>query len=117
MAVHPCMAFAHVLAGSLVTDLTAAEQWYSTLFARGPDTRPMAGLLEWYLPDGSGMQVHQEPERSGQSNVVLIDDHLDGTAARLTEASVAHSGPQPGGVARFVILIDPDGNRVVLTGK
>jgi predicted enzyme related to lactoylglutathione lyase len=111
------MAFAHVHAGSLVTDLTAAEQWYSTLFARGPDTRPMAGLLEWYMPDGSGVQVYQEPERSGHSSVVLMDDDLDGTAARLAEASVAHSGPQPGGGARILMLTDPDGNRVVLTGK
>lgn len=110
------MAFAHVLAGSLVSDLTAAEQWYSTLFARGPDTRPMGGLLEWYLPDGSGVQVHQEPERSGHSSVVLMDDDLDGTAARLTDASIVHSGPQPGGGARILMLSDPDGNRVVLKG-
>lgn len=111
------MALAHVLAGSLVTDLTAAEHWYSALFDRGPDTRPMAGLLEWYLPDGSGLQVYEEPERAGRSNVVLMDDDLDSTAARLTEASVTHSGPQPGGVARILVLSDPDGNRVVLTGK
>ena len=110
------MTFTHVLAGSLVSDLPAAESWYSTLFERGPDARPMTGLLEWYLPDGSGVQVFHDPGRAGRGSLVLRVDDLDATAARLSRASVPHDGPQPGGGARILVLGDPDGNGVVLTG-
>ncbi|GAB7191973.1 hypothetical protein NUM3379_26810 [Kineococcus sp. NUM-3379] len=110
------MTFTHVLAGSLVSDLTTAESWYSTLFDRGADTRPMSGLLEWYLPDGSGVQVFHDPRRAGRCSLVLRVDDLDATAERLTRASVRHPGPQSGGGARILELSDPDGNSVVLTG-
>ncbi len=35
-----------LLAQSTVTDLDAAEDWYTHLFGRAPDARPMPGLLE-----------------------------------------------------------------------
>ena len=110
------MTFTHVLAGCLVSDSAAAEPWYSTLFERGPDARPMSGLLEWHLPDGSGVQVFQAPERAGRGSLVLGVDDLDAVAARLSRASVQHSGPRPGGGARILVLGDPDGNSVVLAG-
>jgi hypothetical protein len=48
---------------------------------------------------------------------VLEDTDLDGAAARLTDEGIRHDGPQPGGGARILQLLDPDGNRVVLTGR
>ena len=84
------MTFTHVMAGALVSDLVAAEAWYTALFERAPQARPMDGLLEWYLPDGSGAQVYQDPTRAGSSSLVLSTDDLDTTASRLHAAS-----PQP----------------------
>ena len=110
------MTFTHVLAGSLVSDLDAAEAWYSALFDRGPDARPMSGLLEWHLPGGSGVQVLLDPARAGRGSLVLGTGDLDATAARLSAASLPHTGPQPGGGARLLLLRDPDGGSVVLTG-
>jgi catechol 2,3-dioxygenase-like lactoylglutathione lyase family enzyme len=105
-----------VLAQSTVTDLRTAEDWYTRLFGTPPDARPMAGLLEWHLGDTFGVQVWSEPGRAGQSTIVLEDTDLDGVAARLTDARIRHEAPQPGGGARILQLLDPDGNRVVLTG-
>ncbi|GAB2622445.1 VOC family protein [Pseudactinotalea suaedae] len=105
-----------VLAHCTVTDLERAEDWYTRLLGRGPDARPMPGLLEWRLGEGFGMQVWSEPDRAGDSCAVLEIVDLDATAARLTAAGLEHDGPQPGGGARILQLTDPDGNRIVLTG-
>ena len=110
------MGFTTVLGQSTVRDLGTAEPWYTTLFGRGPDTRPMDGLLEWHLPGGSGVQVWAEPDRAGGSTVVLGSDDLDAAAAALAAAGIEHGGPQPGGGQRVLQLTDPDGNRVVLVG-
>jgi catechol 2,3-dioxygenase-like lactoylglutathione lyase family enzyme len=105
-----------LLAQCTVSDLDRAEAWYTALAGRGPDARPMAGLLEWYLGDGFGLQVWSEADRAGGSTVVLEETGLDTAAVRLAEAGVRHDGPEPGGGARILRLTDPDGNRVVLTG-
>lgn len=104
------------LAHCTVTDLERAEQWYTRLLGRTPDTRPMPGLIEWHLGDAFGLQVWSEPNRAGHSSVVLEETDLDAATARLTAAGIRHQHPQPGGGARLLQLIDPDGNRVVLTG-
>jgi catechol 2,3-dioxygenase-like lactoylglutathione lyase family enzyme len=105
-----------VLAHCAVTDLTRAEEWYTRVFDREPDARPMPGLLEWHFGDTCGMQVWSESDRAGGSSVVLDETDLGAAAARLAAAGIDHGGPQPGGGARILQLTDPDGNRVVFTG-
>jgi catechol 2,3-dioxygenase-like lactoylglutathione lyase family enzyme len=111
------MTFTSVLAQATVSEGPAAEGWYTALFDREPDGRPMDGLLEWHLGAGSGVQVWAEPGRAGRSTVVLGTDDLDAVAARLSRAGVAHAGPEPGGGQRVLRLTDPDGNRVVVLGS
>lgn len=109
--------FRAVLANCTVTDLDRAEDWYTRLFDREPDARPMPGLLEWHIDQANGVQVWSEPERAGKSTVVLTVTDLDDTATRLQAADITHKGTEPGGGARLIPLIDPDGNRVVLIGN
>ncbi len=111
------MTYTSVLAQSAVSDITAAEPWYITLLAREPDARPMDGLLEWHVATGGGVQVWVDPERAGGSTLLLTTNDLDGTASRLAAAGMAHAGPEPGGGARLLQLVDPDGNRVVVMGR
>jgi predicted enzyme related to lactoylglutathione lyase len=111
------MALNSVLAQSTVSDLVAAEQWYTALWGRGPDARPMPGLLEWHVDSVAGLQVWSEPDRAGRSTVVIGTDDLEDVATRLTAAGLGHGGPQPGGGRRILQLTDPDGNRVVVTGS
>lgn len=105
-----------VLAHCTVTDLDRAEEWYCRLFRRGPDARPMPGLIEWHLADTFGVQVWSEPDRAGLSSVVFDESDLEATAARLTAAGINHDGLEPGGGARILKLTDPDGNRIVFVG-
>jgi hypothetical protein len=65
------MPITRVLAQMTVSDLDAAEQWYTKLFGSGPDTRPMDGLLEWHLGATFGVQVWSESDRAGKSSMVL----------------------------------------------
>ena len=105
-----------LLAHCTVSDIDRAEDWYTRRLGRGPDARPMPGLIEWNLGDSYGLQVWSDPDRAGQSSVVVEETDLDEAAAHATEVGISHHGPQPGGGARILQLADPDGNRVVLTG-
>jgi catechol 2,3-dioxygenase-like lactoylglutathione lyase family enzyme len=110
------MTVTRVLAQSTVTDLEVAEDWYKRLFGRGPDARPMPGLLEWHLGDTFGVQVWAEADRAGHSSMVLDESDLDSLAAHLNKAGIAHDGPQDATSSRVLSLVDPDGNRIVFTG-
>jgi len=110
------MSTVRVLAQSTVHDAAAAEEWYTRLFGREPDARPMPGLLEWHLGDTYGVQVWAEPERAGHSSMVLDESDLDERAARLDAAGIAHEGPQDATTVRILPVSDPDGNRLVFTG-
>lgn len=103
-----------LLAQCTVADGPAAEEWYARLLGRGPDARPMEGLLEWHLTVDAGLQVWAEPERAGGCTVVLRVDDVDAEAARLSARGIGHGGTEPGGGGRILRLDDPDGNRVVL---
>ena len=111
------MTYTSVLAQATVSDLIAAEPWYTALLGREPDVRPMDGLLEWHVTAGGGVQVWAERDRAGGSTLLLATDDLDAAAARLAARGVATGGIEPGGGARLLRLTDPDGNRVVVLGR
>ena len=111
------MAFTRVLAQATVSDLARSMEWYGTLFGRQPDARPMEGLVEWHLGDGFGVQVWTDPDRAGRSAIVLEESDLDGLVARLDEAALELDPPRDVTASRVVQLEDPDGNRIVVSGR
>jgi predicted enzyme related to lactoylglutathione lyase len=117
LASHPSVTLTRILAQSTVSELDTAERWYTALWERGPDARPMPGLLEWHMDETAGLQVWSEAARAGRSTVVIGTDDLDAVADRLAAAGVTHQGVQPGGSGRILQVADPDGNRIVLTGS
>ncbi|MBN6042250.1 VOC family protein [Amycolatopsis sp. 195334CR] len=110
------MPITRMLAQATVTDLDAALPWYTTLFGRAPDARPMEGLAEWHLTATFGLQVWAEPARAGRCTVVLDEADLDERAAELDRAGIGHPGPEQASSSRILRLTDPDGNRIVFTG-
>ena len=110
------MAVTRMLAQMTVTKLPDSSGWYTRLFGREPDTRPMAGLLEWHLADNFGVQVWQEPERAGYSTMVLDESDLDEFVRHLDRVGIPHPAPMKVTSSRLVVLNDPDGNRVAVTG-
>jgi len=110
------MTFTRVIAQANVSELDRAVAWYSMLFDRTPDARPMDGLVEWRLGESMGVQVWVDPERAGRSSMVLDATDLDALAARLDRAGAEHPGVQSVTASRILQLADPDGNTVVVTG-
>jgi hypothetical protein len=48
--------------------------------------------------------------------MVLDESDLDGRAAALDTARLTYEGPQRVTASRIIQLVDPDGNRIVITG-
>lgn len=109
------MAVNRIVAQATVSDLDNAERWYAALWGRGPDVRPMPGLLEWHLGGATGLQMWSEPARAGHSTVMFGSNDLDADSVRLAAAGISHDGMQPGGDGLVLSIVDPDGNRVVFT--
>lgn len=110
------MAFTGVLAQATVGDIATAEDWYERLFERGPDVRPMDGLIGWHIGDGNGVQVFSEPDRAGDSTIVLQVDDLDAVGRQVRDAGLTEAEPERATGSRILQMTDPDGNRVVIIG-
>jgi catechol-2,3-dioxygenase len=48
--------------------------------------------------------------------MVLDESDLDRFITHLDEAGIRHQGPQDATSSRILPLLDPDGNRIVVTG-
>src|SRR4051812_5831415 len=110
------MEIRNVLAQATVRDQDAAERWYSKLFGRGPDARPMDGLLEWHFGDVTGVQVWTEADRAGCSSVVITVSDLDAVADHLKAVGFTDATPTEATSSRVLPVEDPDGNRIVFAG-
>jgi len=111
------MEIRNVLAQATVRDQDAAERWYSMVFGRKPDARPMDGLLEWHFGDAMGVQVCAEPDRAGRSCFVITVNDLDAVADQLGAAGIADATPAEATSSRILPIEDPDGNRIVFAGS
>lgn len=96
------------------TDLVASECWYTSLFGRAPDERPMEGLAEWHHENHAGLQLFLSPEHAGHGSVTLIVEDLHSEHRRLKQAGLAPGEIEPATTTSLVRLRDLDGNLVVL---
>lgn len=76
----------------------------------------MDGLVEWHLAPTFGVQVWTDADRSGMSAMVIDESDLDGLAARLAQEGIVHGGIEDVTASRILMLADPEGNRVLVTG-
>ncbi|WP_181275668.1 VOC family protein [Brevibacterium oceani] len=109
--------FTGLMANIVVTNEEEAAEWCSRLFERQPDGKPMAGLAQWCFDEKFGVQIWQDPQRAGGSNVVIDVDDLDTMAEHLRAVGNDHDEPSPGGGQRILPVSDPDGNQVVFFGE
>ena len=95
-------------------DLDASIRWFSAVFNRGPDERPMEGLAEWHHAGVAGFQLFQNPEDAGRGVLTLIVGGLDEERRRLDAAGLSPGEIEPASYVRLIRLRDPDENLVVL---
>lgn len=60
----------------LTANLGAAEAWYTKLFGRGPDNRPMGTLIQWELFDQAGVGISTDEEIAGRGAIFLLSTML-----------------------------------------
>jgi hypothetical protein len=107
----------NVLTEVVVTDHAAAIEWYSALFGRPPDRRPMDGLAEWQLNPTGGLQVFELAERAGSCFATLVVDTVTPVTEHLTSIGIdAEMQTVSSGFATASVS-DPDGNTLTFAGS
>ena len=98
----------------LTGDLAAAAAWYTKLFGRGPDHRPMDSLLQWELFDRGGLMLSTSEEISGPGMMFLYVDDLAAERRRLQSLGIVLGDEIEGDYSTLAQLRDPDGNLITL---
>lgn len=107
----------NVLAEVLVTDHAAAINWYTALFGRPPDRRPMDGLAEWQLNPTGGLQVFERADGAGSSSATLVVDTVTPVAEHLTSIGIDTELRTVSSGFAIASLVDPDGNTLTFAGS
>lgn len=96
------------------TDMQASEAFYTELFGRGPDDRPMDGLIQWRGVAGANIQVFLNAKNAGASMATIVVPDMDEARADLAKAGLALSPAQRGDYGRIAHILDPAGNQITL---
>lgn len=96
-----------------VMDQQRAVDWYSKLFGREPDDRPMDGLVQWRF-GAAGLQLWTDEPKAGNSEATLVVSEMAKERARLDEAGLDLDPDQQGDFGVVAQISDPDGNRLTL---
>lgn len=98
----------------LTADLAAAERWYTSLFGRGPDNRPMDTLVQWELFDHGGVGLSTDKEIAGKGVMFLIVDDFAAERRRLKGLGIVLGDDIEGDYSTLAQVRDPDGNLLTL---
>ena len=96
------------------TNLNASTEWFTKLFGREPDARPMKGLAEWHHGDQSGFQLFENKQHAGRGTLTLIVRDLHNERTRCNSAGLEVGSVQEADYVNIVQMYDLDGNMVVL---
>jgi predicted enzyme related to lactoylglutathione lyase len=98
----------------LVTDLTAAEEWYTKLMRRGPDHRPMVSLVQWELFEQAGLMVSTSEEFAARGAMFFYVDDVPAERSRLQGVGIVLDADIQGDYSTLAQVRDPDGNLITL---
>ena len=98
----------------LVSDLALAEDWYSKLFARKPDFRPMDTLIQWELGATGGLQLTSDEKLAGHGAMSVVVDDVEAERRRLDGLGISVGDSTQGTYSTLAQVTDPDGNLIVL---
>jgi len=98
----------------LTADLGAAEAWYTKLFGRGPDNRPMSTLVQWELFSRAGVGISTDDEIAGRGAIFLVIDDVAAERERLRGVEIMLGDDIPGDYSTLAQVRDPDGNLITL---
>lgn len=103
-----------IFAVACVRDMERSVDWYTRLLGRGPDDRPMEGLVQWRSSDGAGLQLVLDEEKSGTSLITIVTPELTIARTQLAARSLTLEPDIQGDFGLLAQIDDPDGNRLTL---
>lgn len=96
------------------TDMERAETFYTTLFGRSPDDRPMDGLIQWRDVAGANIQLFLDEKSAGHGRCTIVVPKMSEARATLEAAGLSLRDERQGDFGRIAQLDDPDGNLITL---
>jgi predicted enzyme related to lactoylglutathione lyase len=94
--------------------MAASERFYTTLFGREPDDRPMDGLVQWRDVGGANVQLFLNEENAGSSMCTIVVPSMQDARASLGEAGIPLGHEQAGDFGKIAHITDPAGNVITL---
>lgn len=98
----------------LASDLAEAEDWYTRVLGRPPDTRPMSTLVQWELAPPCGLGLSTDPEIANRGATFLIVDDVAVERRRLHRLGILLGADMQGDYSILAQVHDPDGNLLTL---
>ncbi|WP_246826313.1 VOC family protein [Rhizobium binae] len=103
-----------IYAALATADMDKAEKFYTRLFDREPDDRPMEALIQWRNVAGANIQIFLDKENAGLGRLTIVVPKMDEARRALEETGVTLTGEFEGDYGRIAQIADPDGNRITL---
>jgi catechol 2,3-dioxygenase-like lactoylglutathione lyase family enzyme len=98
----------------LTADLAAAEDWYTRLLGRGPDSRPMDTLVHWELSAQGGVGLSTDDNIARKGAMFVVVDDVAAERRRLLGLGIALGDDIQGDYSTLAQVRDPDGNLLTL---
>lgn len=103
-----------IFAALATANMNNAERFYTRLFGRAPDDRPMDGLIQWRNVAGANIQIFQHEENAGSGRLTIVVPNMAEARQSLEEMGVDLKDESQGDYGRIAQIADPDGNRITL---
>ncbi|RFB88787.1 lactoylglutathione lyase [Rhizobium leguminosarum bv. trifolii] len=108
------MRIQRIYAALATASMDRAEHFYTRLFEREPDDRPMDGLIQWRGIAGANIQIFYDKEHAGSGRLTVVVPKIDEVRKTLEKMGLKLTGELEGDYGRIAQLADPDGNRITL---
>ncbi|NLS01307.1 VOC family protein [Rhizobium sp. P38BS-XIX] len=103
-----------IYAALATANIERAEKFYTGLFGREPDDRPMDMLIQWRDIAGANIQVFLDKENAGYGRLTIVVPKMEEASKSLGGIGVTITGESHGDYGRIGQIADPDGNRITL---
>lgn len=103
-----------IYAALTTKDMAEAERFYTILFGRAPDDRPMDGLIQWRDVAGANIQIFQDERSAGFGRCTIVVPEMAEARRALSDAGLSPRDEREGDFGKIAQLDDPDGNLITL---
>lgn len=103
-----------IYAALATANMDIAEAFYTQLFDREPDDRPMDGLIQWRNIAGANIQIFLDKLHAGSGRLTIVVPKMDDARQSLQQFGIYLTGESQGDYGRIAQMRDPDGNHLTL---